>query len=58
MSNEDSTILAILEYEDTTGNADLDTQLDENATVLFERKTRFPTLESILESLQKGIYGK
>lgn len=56
MSNEDSTILAILEYEDTTGNDDLDTQLDETATLMFERKERFPTLESIIESLQKGIY--
>ena len=58
MSNENSTILAILEYEDPTGNADLDTQLDENATELFERKSRFNSLEEILEALQKGIYGQ
>ena len=57
MSNENSTILAILEYEDTTGNADLDTQIDDNATELFERKERFTTLEETLEALQKGIYG-
>jgi len=56
-SNENSTILAILEYEDTTGNADLDTQLDENATKLFERKVKYNTLEKIEDALQKGIYG-
>ena len=57
MSNENSTILAILEYEDTTGNVDLDSQIDENATELFERKGKYTTLEENLEALQKGIYG-
>ena len=57
MSNEKSTILAILEYEDTTGNADLDTQINETATLLFERKSRFNTLEEVEAALQKGIYG-
>ena len=56
MDGQDSTIVKILTFEDGTGNADLDTQIDENATELFERKERFPTLESIIESLQKGIY--
>jgi hypothetical protein len=58
MSNEDSTILAILEFEDTTGNVDLDTQVNETATELFERKGKYTTLEENLEALQKGIYGK
>ncbi len=57
MSNENSTILAILAFDDKTGNADLDTQLDENAIELFERKTRFSTLEEIEAALQEGIYG-
>ena len=57
MSNEDSTILKILTFEDTTGNAELDTQLDETATLLFERSERFTSLEQIEESLQEGIYG-
>lgn len=57
MSNEDSTIMTILTIEDTTGNADLDTQIDESATELFERRERFTTLEENLEALQKGIYG-
>lgn len=57
MSKEDSTILTILKFEDKTGNADLDTQLDENATELFERKPRFSTIEEIEAALQEGIYG-
>lgn len=57
MNTEDSTIVKILEFEDTTGNADLDTQLDETATELFERRQRFATLEELTEALQKGIYG-
>jgi hypothetical protein len=55
MSNEDSTILKILTFEDGSGNADLDTQLDETATLLFERKQKFNTLEQIEDALQ-GIY--
>lgn len=57
MDEQDSTIVKILTFEDSTGNADLDTQLDENATVLFERKARFSTLEEIEAALQEGIYG-
>ena len=57
MSNEDSTILKILTFEDTTGHGDLDTQLDETATLLFERTTRFHSLEEVETALQKGIYG-
>lgn len=33
----------------------IDSQLDETATELFERKPRFESLEEILEAL-KGIY--
>ena len=57
MSNEDSTILTILNFKDGTGNADLDTQVDENAIELFERTPRFSTLEEIEAALQEGIYG-
>ena len=57
MDKQDSTIVATLTFEDGTGNADLDTQLDENATELFERKGRFVTLEQVEAALQKGIYG-
>ncbi|MHA1289359.1 MAG: hypothetical protein ACTSPB_18380 [Candidatus Thorarchaeota archaeon] len=56
MSNEDSTILKILTFEDGSGNGDLDTQLDETATLLFERKQRFNSLEEVVASLQAGIY--
>jgi len=41
-----------------TGNSDLDSQLDQTATLLFERKERFNTLEKIEAALQDGIYGK
>jgi len=55
MSNEDSTILKILSFEDGSGNTELDTQLDETATLLFERRARFISLEEIEAALQ-GIY--
>lgn len=57
MSNEDSTIVTILTFKDGTGNADLDTQIDENATELFERKVKYNTLEKVEAALQEGIYG-
>jgi len=56
MSNENSTILKILEFEDGSGNADLDTQLDETATLLFERRQKFNSLEEVEAALQAGIY--
>ena len=56
MTNEDSTILKILEYKDDTGIHNLDTQLDETATLLFERKQKFNSLEEIEAALQVGIY--
>lgn len=56
MSNEDSTILKILEFKDETGIHNLDTQLDETATLLFERRQKFNSLEEIQEALQEGIY--
>lgn len=56
MSNENSAILQILTFEDGSDNHDLDTQLDETATLLFERKERFTSLEQIIDSLQAGIY--
>ena len=56
MSNEDSTIVQIITFEDGTGNADLDSQIDENATELFERESKYITLEEIEAALQ-GIYG-
>lgn len=57
MSNENSTILKILSFEDGSGNTDLDTQLDETATLLLERTPRYNTLEKIEAALQAGIYG-
>ncbi len=57
MDKQDSTIVAILTFEDGTGNADLDSQIDENATELFELTPKYTTRESCLEALQKGIYG-
>lgn len=55
MNNEDSTIVKILTFADETGNQNLDTQLDETATLLFERKPKFNTLEEVEAALQ-GIY--
>lgn len=57
MSNEDSTIVQILTFKDETGNANLDTQLDETATLLFERNPKFNSLEEVEAALQAGIYG-
>lgn len=57
MSNEDSTIVKILTFKDETGIHNLDTQLDETATLLFERKEKYNTLEKIEAALQEGIYG-
>jgi len=55
MSNEDSAIVKILTFKDGSGNGELDTQLDETATLLFERSPKFITLEEIEAALQ-GIY--
>lgn len=35
----------------------LNSQLDETATLLYERKVRYNTLEKIEAALQEGIYG-
>ena len=58
MSKEDSTIIQILTFKDGTGNADLDSQIDENAIELFERQDKYNTLEKVETALQEGIYGK
>lgn len=57
MDKDDSMIVKIITFEAGTDNANLDTQLDENATELFDRCTRFATLEENLTALQEGIYG-
>ncbi len=57
MNKEDSTIMKILTFEDTTGNDKLDSQLDDTATLLLERGTRYISLKEIEEKLTKGIYG-
>jgi len=43
--------------EDVPENNELDSQLDETATLLFERSAKFNTLEEIEAALQEGIYG-
>lgn len=58
MDKQDSTIVTILTFKDGTGNADLDSQMDENAIELFERQNKFNTLEKVEAALQEGIYGK
>ena len=55
MSNEDSTIVKILTFKDETGIHNLDTQLDETATLLFERKEKYNTLEKIEAALQEDV---
>lgn len=56
MSNEDSVILKILTFEDGTGNKTLDTQLDDTATLLFERVGKSRELSDLEKALQEGIY--
>lgn len=58
MDRQDSTIIAILTFKDGTGNADLDSQIDETAIELFERQNKYNTLEKAEAALQEGIYGK
>ena len=58
MDKQDSTIVTILTFKDGTGNADLDSQMDENAIELFERQNKLNTLEKVEAALQEGIYGK
>jgi hypothetical protein len=41
-----------------TGNSDLDSQLDQTATLLYERAPKFNTLEEVEDAMQEGIYGK
>jgi hypothetical protein len=57
MDKQDSAIVKILTFKDGTGNADLDTQIDETATELFERQDKYNTLEKVEAALQEGIYG-
>jgi hypothetical protein len=58
MDKQDSTIVTILTFKDGTGNADLDSQIDENAIELFERQDKYNTLEKVEAALQEGIYSK
>jgi len=41
-----------------TGNSDLDSQLDQTATLLYERAPKFNTLEEVEDAMQEGIYGE
>ncbi len=58
MSEHDSAIMTILTFEDKTGNRDLDSQLDQTATLMFDRVTKPVSIEEITAELQKGIYGE